>query len=37
VGLRTVGSEIIDALFVAIPVSLFWACVGFSFVLSAAK
>ena len=35
VGLRTVGSEIIDALFVAVPVSLFWASVGFSFVVSA--
>lgn len=37
VALRTVGSEIIDALVVAVPVSLFWACVGLSFVLSAAK
>ena len=35
VGLRTVGSEIVDALFVAVPVSLFWASVGFSFVVSA--
>lgn len=37
VGLRTVGSEIVDALFVAVPVSLFWALLGVSFVLSAGK
>ena len=37
VGLRTVGSEIVDALSVAVPVSLFWAAVGVSFVLFAGK
>jgi hypothetical protein len=36
-GLRTVGSEILDALFIAAPVSLFWASVGFSFVVSASS
>ena len=32
VGLHTVGSEIVDALYVAIPVSLFWAGLGYAFV-----
>ena len=34
VGLRTVGSEIIEALFIAVPVSLFWASLGYSFIVS---
>ena len=37
VGLRTVGAEIGEALFIAVPVAFFWAAVSASFVVTSLR